>query len=98
MCLFGALLLVVVGSLAGEWLSIQHKLGNLWFWFGTQGYEYVDLGRFWQILLFVGLSFWLWLMWRAIEAGTGQARSKPLAAVDVSGLRASPSRCFTRRD
>ena len=65
--LFGALILVVVGSLAGEWLSIQHKLGNLWFWFGTQGYEYVDLGRFWQILLFVGLVFWLWLMWRALK-------------------------------
>ena len=65
--LFGALIFVVVGSLAGEWLSIQHKLGNLWFWFGTQGYEYVDLGRFWQILLFGGLSFWLWLMWRALK-------------------------------
>ena len=37
--LFGALLLVVVGSLAGEWMSIQHKLGKFWFWFGTQGYE-----------------------------------------------------------
>ncbi len=65
--LFLALLVVVVGSLAGEWLSIEHKLGNLWFWFGTQGYEYVDLGRFWQILLFVGLVFWLWLMWRALK-------------------------------
>ena len=65
--LFGALILVVVGSLAGEWLSIQHKLGNLWFWLGTQGYEYVDLGRLWQILLFVGLVFWLWLMWRALK-------------------------------
>jgi len=64
--LFGALIFVVVGSLAGEWMSIQHKLGNLWFWFGTQGYEYVDLGRFWQILLFAGLTFWLWLMWRAL--------------------------------
>ncbi len=65
--LFGALLIVVVGSLAGEWMSIQHKLGSLWFWFGTQGYEYVDLGRFWQILLFIGLTFWLWLMWRALK-------------------------------
>jgi nitric oxide reductase subunit B len=65
--LFGALLLVVVGSLAGEWLGIQQKLGNLWFWFGSQGYEYVDLGRFWQILLFIGLVFWLWLMWRALR-------------------------------
>jgi len=65
--LFAALIFVVAGSLAGEWLSIQHKLGNLWFWFGTQGYEYVDLGRVWQILLFGGLVFWLWLMWRALE-------------------------------
>ncbi len=65
--LFVALVLVVVGSLAGEWMSIEHKLGNLWFWFGTQGYEYVDLGRFWQILLFIGLVFWLWLMWRALK-------------------------------
>ena len=65
--LFAALIFVVVGSLAGEWMSIQHKLGNLWFWFGTQGYEYVDLGRFWQILLFGGLVFWLWLMWRALH-------------------------------
>jgi len=70
--LFGALLVVVVGSLAGEWLSIQHRLGNNWFWFGTQGYEYVDLGRFWQILLFVGLVFWLWLMWRAIRPALAQ--------------------------
>ncbi|MGO8721006.1 MAG: nitric-oxide reductase large subunit [Acidobacteriaceae bacterium] len=65
--LFGALVLVVAGSLAGEWLGIEQKLGNLWFWFGSQGYEYVDLGRFWQILLFVGLVFWLWLMWRALR-------------------------------
>ncbi|HUJ23347.1 MAG TPA: nitric-oxide reductase large subunit [Bryobacteraceae bacterium] len=65
--LFGVLILVVTGSLAGEWMSIEHKLGNLWFWFGTQGYEYVDLGRFWQILLFIGLVFWLWLMWRSLK-------------------------------
>jgi nitric oxide reductase subunit B len=65
--LFVALVAVVVGSLAGEWLGIQQKLGNLWFWFGSQGYEYVDLGRLWQILLFVGLTFWLWLMWRGIR-------------------------------
>jgi nitric oxide reductase subunit B len=65
--LFGALLLVVVGSLVGEWMGIQQKLGNLWFWLGAQGYEYVDLGRLWQILLFVGLVFWLWLMWRGLK-------------------------------
>jgi nitric oxide reductase subunit B len=65
--LFVAVVAVVVGSLAGEWLGIQQKLGNLWFWFGAQGYEYVDLGRVWQILLLVGLTFWLWLMWRGLK-------------------------------
>ena len=60
--LFVALVLVVGGSLAGEWLGIQQRLGNLWFWFGSQGFEYVDLGRFWQILLFIGLVLWLVLM------------------------------------
>jgi nitric oxide reductase subunit B len=65
--LFAALVLVVGGSLTGEWLGIQQKLGNLWFWLGSQGYEYVDLGRLWQILLFGGLVFWLWLMYRALK-------------------------------
>lgn len=65
--LFVALVVVVVGSLAGEWLGIEQKLGNAWFWLGSQGYEYVDLGRLWQILLFVGLVFWLWLMFRALR-------------------------------
>ncbi len=65
--LFVALVLVVGGSLAGEWLGIQQKLGNAWFWLGSQGYEYVDLGRLWQILLFVGLLLWLFLMVRALK-------------------------------
>jgi nitric oxide reductase subunit B len=65
--LFGALILVVGGSLAGEWMGIQQRLGNMWFWFGSQGYEYVDLGRFWQILLFIGLVLWLALMMAALK-------------------------------
>lgn len=65
--LFGALVLVVVGSLAGEWLSVQQVFDlNSGFWFGHQGYEYVDLGRFWQILLFIGLALWLVLMLRGL--------------------------------
>jgi len=65
--LFVALVLVVGGSMVGEWLGIEQKLGNLWFWLGSQGYEYLDLGRMWQILLFLGLVFWLWLMFRALR-------------------------------
>jgi len=77
--LFGALVLVVGGSLVGEWAGIEQRLGNLWFWFGSQGYEYVDLGRFWQILLFVGLLLWLFLMVRSLKpALTRSSESRPL--------------------
>jgi nitric oxide reductase subunit B len=66
--LFGALLLVVGGSLAGEWLSIRQRLSpDGSFWFGHQGYEYVDLGRFWQVLLYAGLGIWLVLALRGLS-------------------------------
>ncbi|MAT71371.1 MAG: nitric oxide reductase large subunit [Planctomycetaceae bacterium] len=65
--LFAALLVVVVGSLAGEWLSVKNHLSDkVAFYFGHQGYEYVDLGRFWQIMLMVGLLLWLGLMIRVL--------------------------------
>ncbi len=65
--LFLALLVIVVGSLAGQWMGVMQKMGLVQnFWFGHQGYEYVDLGRFWQLFLFVGLIIWLLLMGRAI--------------------------------
>ena len=65
--LFGALVLVVVGSLTGEWMAIHQKFGpDATFWFGHQGYEYVDLGRAFQIALFGGLGIWMTLMLRAL--------------------------------
>jgi nitric oxide reductase subunit B len=65
--LFGALLVVVFGSLAGEYLAIHQKLGlDVSFWLGHQGYEYTDLGRVWQVGLFTGLLLWLALMLRAL--------------------------------
>lgn len=36
------------------------------FWFGHSGWEYIELGRFWQIFLFIGLFLWLGLLVRAI--------------------------------
>ncbi|MDX2044402.1 MAG: nitric-oxide reductase large subunit [Acidobacteriota bacterium] len=63
--LFGALLVVVLGSMAGQWMSVANKLtGAASFYFGHQGYEYVDLGRAWQAALFVGLLLWLFLVAR----------------------------------
>jgi nitric oxide reductase subunit B len=72
--LFGALLAIVVGSIVGQWLSVMHRLGHgdAWFYFGHSGYEYIDLGRAFQIALLVGLFFWLWLVVRAISPALRQ--------------------------
>jgi nitric oxide reductase subunit B len=65
--LYGALLLVVAGSFVGEWARLQQMMGDtVGFWFGHQGYEYIELGRVWQIALYVGLILWLVLMARGI--------------------------------
>ena len=64
--LFGAVVFVAVGSLLGEWAGILQWLGKAWFWFGNQGWEYLEIGRAWQILLAIGLVFWFGLLWRNV--------------------------------
>jgi nitric oxide reductase subunit B len=65
--LLGALAIVVFGSLAGEYAGITGLIQKGWSWFGNQGFEYLDLGRFWQILLTVGLAFWVVILWRGLR-------------------------------
>ncbi|BAZ65448.1 cytochrome b subunit of nitric oxide reductase [Fischerella sp. NIES-4106] len=62
-----ALTVVVVGSLVGSWAAVQGILGKHSFLWGHQGYEYVELGRVWQLLLIGGMVFWVWLMYRALK-------------------------------
>lgn len=78
--LYVCLLIIVVGSFAGEWLGINQFFANLTlnFWFGHQGYEYVDLGRFWQIFLFIGLLLWLGLMFRALLPSLRERENRSL--------------------
>jgi nitric oxide reductase subunit B len=87
--LFGALLLIVVGSLTGEWMSIMNKMSDSQsFMWGHQGYEYVDLGRGWQVLLFAGLIIWLALVVRSVRPAlarspelTKRSEQRPLLAL-----------------
>jgi nitric oxide reductase subunit B len=66
--LLGALVVVVVGSLAGTYLGIQGKLKGPNGWLlGNQGYEYIELGRVWQVGLIAGMLLWLALVYRAIR-------------------------------
>lgn len=67
--LFVAVVVVALGSLAGEVAGLKGALkGDAWFWFGHQGWEYLELGRFWQILLMAGLIIWLCLVVRGLRS------------------------------
>ena len=107
--LLGALTVVVFGSLIGELLGIHGLVGDLWAWFGNQGYEYLDLGRFWQVLLSIGLFFWVAMLFRVMR---GRLRSERvgnmpwmffLAALAIPafyavGLLARPDSSFPTAD
>ena len=107
--LLGALTVVVFGSLIGELLGIHGLMGRWWAWFGNQGYEYLDLGRFWQILLSIGLFFWVAMLYRVMR---GRLRSERvgnmpwmffLAALAIPafyavGLMARPDSSFPTAD
>ncbi len=105
--LLGALVIVVVGSMLGEFAGIQGFLHSIWF--GDQGFEYLDLGRVWQILLTIGLFFWVLILFRGLR---GRLNSEHLgnmpwlfffSALSIPafygiGLLASPNQDFTTTD
>ena len=88
--LLAALALVVFGSLFGEYLGINGALGQAWFWLGHQGSEYLDLGRFWQVLLAIGLAFWLVLMYRALRPVMRRGNRSELGALFLYAAAAIP--------
>jgi nitric oxide reductase subunit B len=65
--LLAALAIVVFGSLIGEFGGIHGWFGDDGSIFGLQGFEYLDLGRFWQVLLALGLFFWAALIFRGVR-------------------------------
>ena len=77
--LWVCLLIIVAGAFLGQWLAVTQRLPLEYnFWFGHQGWEYADIGRFWQWFLFIGLMLWLVLvgrsLWPAIRRG-GESKS-----------------------
>ena len=89
--LFVALLIVVVGSFLGQYTAIANILPIQFnFWFGHQGYEYLDLGRFWQVALFIGLLLWLALMLRcmvpALKSGDSDKNLLALLTASVVAI------------
>lgn len=77
-----ALIIVCVGSFISQYLAIAEILPAKYnFWFGHQGYEFIDLGRFWQILKWVGILIWLVLMSRGVMPAFKKEGDKNLLAL-----------------
>ncbi len=89
--LFGAFVVVIGGSLLGEWLGIAQMLGKWWFWLGNQGWEFLELGRIWQLLLVVGLLVWFALLWLLVRPRSlANPESKPLVKMFLFAAVAIP--------
>ena len=82
--LFWALVVLVVGSFAGTYLGVAHQIPAAWnFLLGHQGYEYIELGRIWQWIEYIGILFWLVLMIRSIIGAFKQKGDKNLIAAFI---------------
>jgi nitric oxide reductase subunit B len=89
--LFAAFAVVIFGSLLGEWAGIAQLLGPLWFWLGNQGWEYLELGRVWQVLLVVGLFAWFALVWSLVRTRTLAApAARPIVRMFLVAALAIP--------
>ncbi len=107
--LLGALAIVVFGSLIGEYAGVEGWIHHFWMWFGDQGFEYLDLGRFWQILLTIGLLFWVIILFRGLRGRLSEEHlgnlpwlfffsALSIPAFYAVGLLARPNEAFTTTD
>jgi len=88
--LFWALVAVVGGSLLGELLGINQVFGSLWSWFGHQGWEYLDLGRVWQVGMVAGLVLWSVLLIRAVSPGLRDPERREISGLFLIAALAIP--------
>lgn len=65
--IFWLTVILVAGSFAGMLLGPKGVFGKYWYWFGHQGWEYVELGKLWQIILGVIFIIWATTIYRGIK-------------------------------
>lgn len=70
--LFALVAVVAAGSAAGQHLGPMGMLGDRWRLLGSQGWEFMELGRLWQVLLMAALVLWAVIVmrgaWPALSA------------------------------
>ena len=65
--LFGLLVSVVIGMFVGCFLGPKNLLGDHWRLLGNQGWEFVELGKLWQVVLFAALVMWSVIVYRGVK-------------------------------
>lgn len=65
--IFWLTVLLVAGSCAGIFLGPHGLVGKNWHWIGHQGWEYIELGKLWQILLAIVFIIWAIALYRGIK-------------------------------
>lgn len=65
--LFVLLVILVGGSLAGMVMGPLGLMGDLWYWLGHQGWEFVDFGKGYQVLLMVCFALWGIIVYKGIK-------------------------------
>ena len=88
--LFIALAILLVGSLFGQYIGVKGLLKNLWFWFGNQGWEYLELGRGWQVLMAIGLILWAFLLYRMVRPSKKESGERELKMLFLLAALAIP--------
>ncbi|GIL17395.1 MAG: nitric oxide reductase [Oligoflexia bacterium] len=66
--LFYLCIFVGAGALVGIYLGHKGILtGEIGYWLGSQGWEFMELGRLFQIVLLIGFALWIFIIYRAVK-------------------------------
>jgi nitric oxide reductase subunit B len=66
--LFVGCLIVGAGALVGIYLGQTGVLtGSTAYWFGSQGWEFMELGRAFQFILLGGFALWIFIIYRGVR-------------------------------
>jgi len=107
--LFVLLFLLVGGSLTGMILGPLGMMGKWWYWLGHQGWEFVDFGKGFQVLLMIIFALWVVVVYRGIKPALvkGQSWNLPnwilysvvgIPLLFMSGFVAKPETNFVIAD
>lgn len=65
--LFAMIVVLVAGGVVGMFIGPKGLAGEKWYWWGHQGWEYLEPGKIWQILLYGIFATWVSILYRGLK-------------------------------